>query len=152
MTFHAPKFQWLIFLARANVHLWVIIITNSYSALSDWLWLLGHYVPLILAPAEGCWVGLWSNNPRKIPWSFHVDIFIRSVSGKGSWSETRRVGSSLRSFMIFLLPKGRHSENFVLISLLEVWREWGFKKGGTCRTVRVPDRWHGGQGHFWCHE
>ena len=29
---------------------------------------------------------------------------------------------------------------------------WGVKKGGTWRTVRVPDQRHGGQGHSWHHE
>ena len=44
------------------------------------------------------------------------------------------------------LPEGRYSENFVLISQLEVCQEWGVKKGVTWRTLRVPDRRHGGQG------
>ena len=35
------------------------------------------------------------------------------------------------------LPKGRYLENFVLISQLEVYQEWGVKKGGTWRTLRV---------------
>ena len=45
------------------------------------------------------------------------------------------------------LPQGRYPENFVLISQLEVCQEWGVKKGGTWRTLMVPDRRHGGQGH-----
>ena len=38
-----------------------------------------------------------------------------------------------------LLPQGRYPENFVLVSLLEVCQEGGVKKGGTWRTMRVPD-------------
>ena len=45
------------------------------------------------------------------------------------------------------LPQGRYPENFVLISQLEVCQEGGVKKGGTWRTLRVPDWRHGGQGH-----
>ena len=44
-------------------------------------------------------------------------------------------------------PQGRYPENFGLISQLEVCQEWGVKKGGTWRTLMVPDRRHGGQGH-----
>ena len=42
------------------------------------------------------------------------------------------------------LPQGRYPENFVLISQLEVCQEGGVKKGGTWRTLRVPDWRHGG--------
>ena len=45
------------------------------------------------------------------------------------------------------LPQGRYPENFMLISLLDVWQEGWVKKGGTSRTLGVPDRRHGGQGH-----
>ena len=45
------------------------------------------------------------------------------------------------------LPQGRYPENFVLISQLEGCQEGGVKKGGTWRTLRVPDRRHEGQGH-----
>ena len=46
------------------------------------------------------------------------------------------------------LPLGRYPENFVLISQLEEGQEGGgVKKGGTWRTLRVPDQRHGGQGH-----
>ena len=45
------------------------------------------------------------------------------------------------------LPQGRYPENFVLISQLEVCQEGGVKKGGTWRTLRVPDQRHGGYGH-----
>ena len=38
------------------------------------------------------------------------------------------------------LTQGRYSENFVLISQLEVCQEVGVKKGGTWRTLRVPDK------------
>ena len=50
------------------------------------------------------------------------------------------------------LPQGRYREHFVPISLMEVCRERGVKKWGTWRTLRVPDRRHGGQGHSWRHE
>ena len=47
------------------------------------------------------------------------------------------------------LPQGRYPENFALISLLEVCQEGGgVKKGGTWRTLWVPDRRHVGLGHF----
>ena len=46
-----------------------------------------------------------------------------------------------------LLPLGRYPENSVLISLLEVCQEGGFKKGGTWRKLRVPDQRHGGHVH-----
>ena len=39
----------------------------------------------------------------------------------------------------FLLPQGRYPENYVSISRLEVCQE-----GGTWRTLRVPERRHGG--------
>ena len=39
---------------------------------------------------------------------------------------------------------GRGGEGGIMI--------WGVKKGGTWRTVRVPDQRHGGQGHSWHHE
>ena len=35
--------------------------------------------------------------------------------------------------------QGRYPENFVLISQLEVCQEEGVKKGGTWRTLGVPD-------------
>ena len=40
--------------------------------------------------------------------------------------------------------QGIYSENYVLISQLEVCQEGGVKKGGTWLTLRVPDRRHGG--------
>ena len=42
------------------------------------------------------------------------------------------------------LPQGRYTENVVLISQLEEGLEEGVKKGGIWRTLRVPDRRHGG--------
>ena len=45
------------------------------------------------------------------------------------------------------LPQGIYPENFVLISLLEVFQEGGVMKGGTWRMLGVPDGRHGGQGH-----
>ena len=44
-------------------------------------------------------------------------------------------------------PQGTYPENFVLISQSEVFQEGGVKKGGTWRTLRVPDGTLGGQGH-----
>ena len=45
------------------------------------------------------------------------------------------------------LPQGRYPENFVLMSQLEEGQEGGgVKKGGTWRTLRVPDHRHGGLG------
>ena len=41
-----------------------------------------------------------------------------------------------------LLPQGRYSENFVLISHFEVCQEGGVKKEGTWLTLRVPDQRH----------
>ena len=43
--------------------------------------------------------------------------------------------------------QGRYAENFVLISQLEVCQEGGVKKWRTWRTLGVPDRTHGGEGH-----
>ena len=40
-----------------------------------------------------------------------------------------------------------YPEKFVLIGQSEVCQEGGVKKGGTWRTLRVPDRRLGGQGH-----
>ena len=51
-----------------------------------------------------------------------------------------------------LLPQGRYSENFVLISHFEVCQEGGVKKGGIWRTLRVTDQRYGGQGHPSCHK
>ena len=45
------------------------------------------------------------------------------------------------------LPLGRYPENFVLISQLEVCQVRGVKKGGTWRTLGVPDGRFEGQGH-----
>ena len=44
-------------------------------------------------------------------------------------------------------PQGRYPDNYVLISQLELCQEGGVKKGGTSRTLRVPDWRHGGNGH-----
>ena len=40
--------------------------------------------------------------------------------------------------------QGKYPENFVLISQLEVCQEGRVKKGGTWRTLGVPDQRHGG--------
>ena len=42
------------------------------------------------------------------------------------------------------LPQGRYHENMVLISQLEVVRKGRVKKGGTWRTLGVPNRRNGG--------
>ena len=38
------------------------------------------------------------------------------------------------------LPQGRYPENFMLISQWKVCQEGGVKKGGTWRTLSVPDQ------------
>ena len=78
---------------------------------------------VILAPVEAFWVGLWP-----ITWAFGP-ITIQFMDDLGR-------------------HKGRQREIFMLISLLEVCQEWGFKKGGTWRSLRFPDRRLGGQGHI----
>ena len=60
----------------------------------------GPYGPFILAPAEGCWVGL-----RPITWAFGP-ITIQSMD------DLDRL-------------QGRYPENFMLISQLEVCQEGG---------------------------
>ena len=45
------------------------------------------------------------------------------------------------------LPQGRYPENLVLISQLEVSQERRVKKGGTWRTLVVPEQRLGGQSH-----
>ena len=47
------------------------------------------------------------------------------------------------------LPQARYTEHLVLISQLEVCEERGVKKGGTWRTLRVPDQRHEGHGGTW---
>ena len=47
--------------------------------------------------------------------------------------------------------QGLYPESFVLISLLKVCQEWEVLHGATWRTLKVPDRRLGGQGHFLCH-
>ena len=46
-----------------------------------------------------------------------------------------------------ILSQGRYPESFMLISLLEVCQEWGVNKGGTWRTLSVPDGRYGEHGH-----
>ena len=76
----------------------------------------------------------------------------------GTWRMLRVPDNYLEDRVIldvvddFVFPKGRYSESFVLKSLLEVCQEWGVLPGGTLRTLRVPDRRLGGQGHSLCHE
>ena len=45
------------------------------------------------------------------------------------------------------LPQGRYPENIVLISQLEKGQEGEVKKGGTWRTLRVPDQRSRGHSH-----
>ena len=78
-------------------------------------------MPLILAPAEGCWLGLWP-----ITWVFGP-ITIQFMDDLGRL-------------------QGSYPEMFVLISSSEVCQEWEVKKG-SWRTLRVPDQRHRGQGH-----
>ena len=73
----------------------------------------GPYGPFILAPAEGCWVGL-----RVIIWVFGP-MTIQPMDDIGRL-------------------QGRYPENFVLISQLEVCQEWVVKKGGTWRMLSIP--------------
>ena len=52
-----------------------------------------------------------------------------------------------------LLPRGRYSESFVLISHLEVCQEGGgVMKAGTLRMLRIPDRTYGGYNRSRHHE
>ena len=104
-------------------------------------------------------------SPRKIPWKFCVDMSIGSVSGRrgkeggfledieGSWLETWRTWSFLMSWMIFFTPRKIPWKFRVDISI-ESASGRGGKKGGTWRTLRVPDQTQGGCchscGHEWC--
>ena len=78
-------------------------------------------MPLILAPAEGYWLGLWP-----ITWAVGL-ITVEFMDDLGRL-------------------QGRYPEIFMLISLLEVCQEGGIKKRATWRTVRVPDQRYGGHG------
>ena len=100
--------------------------------------------------------------PRLISWEFHVDICIRSASLlrilHGGTYRTLMVPDRILGWHIIfdflddlVWPKGQYPESFMLICLLEVCQEWGVKKRGTWRTLRVPDRTLGWQGHPWCH-
>ena len=84
------------------------------------------------------WCHEWcSFTPRKLTWKFHVDISIRSASGRGgqegmyledvegSWPETWRTWLFLRSWMMFFSPQGTYPEKFVLIAQSEVCQEGG---------------------------
>ena len=50
-----------------------------------------------------------------------------------------------------LSPQGRYPESFTLTYLLEECQEWGIKKGGTWRILRITNPRLGGHGHSWCH-
>ena len=75
------------------------------------------------------------------------------VKKGGTWRTLgvpdRRLGGQghSRCHECCFLRQGGYSENFVLISLLEVCQEGGVKKWGTWRTLGVPDARLGGQGH-----
>ena len=45
------------------------------------------------------------------------------------------------------VPQRTYPEKFVLIAQSKVCQEGGVKKGGTWRTLRVPDRRHGGKSY-----
>ena len=90
---------------------------------------------------------------RKIPWKFCVDIFIRSVSRMGVLvGRWEFLTGDLEDMDDLFWPQRRYPESFVLISLIEVCQEWGVLRGGTWRTLRVPDRRLWEQGHSWCHQ
>ena len=95
--------------------------TLTFLFLFSSIIILGCYALLILAPAEGCWGGLWP-----ITWAFGP-IIIKFMDDLGR-------------------PVGRYPEIFMLISLLSV-SGMGGKEGGTWRMLRVPDWRHGGWGH-----
>ena len=116
----------------------------------------------------GCWGFLtrWSYfTLKKIPWKFHVDIFNRSVSGmrgqgggylddiESSWPGTWRTGSSLCNIWSCLTLR---KEDTLKVSCWYLYgkcvRKGGGQEGFTWRTLRVPDRILGGQGHLWCHK
>ena len=44
------------------------------------------------------------------------------------------------------VPQRTYPEKFVLIAQSKVCQEGGIKKGGNWRTLRVPNRTHGGHG------
>ena len=102
--------------------------------------------------------------PRRISWKFCSYIFVGSVSGlAGSFILT--LGGcqgfltwDLEDWVTFdnidLLhkPQGSSPESYVWISLLEVCQEGVVKKGGTWRTLGVPEQRCGGQGHSWRHQ
>ena len=99
---------------------------------------------------------------RKIPWKSCVDILISSVSGRGS-----QEGGYLEALRV---PDRRHGGHgyswchelcFFTLSKIP-WKFCvdiftgsvsgiGGQEGGTWRTLKVPDRRLGGQGHPWCH-
>ena len=63
----------------------------------------------------------------------------------GTWRILRVPDQRLGGMVItdvmddLILPQGRYPESFVLISLLEECQEWGVKKGGTWRMLRISD-------------
>ena len=92
-----------------------------------------------------------------------VNIFIRSVSRmegpsggymedvKGSWQETWWHSHPQHHGWSCLIPS-KISQSFVLITSLEVFKEWqGVLHWSTWRILRVPDRILGWHSHPWSH-
>ena len=123
------------------------LLHNVPIAVSNKRRISAPYGPFIIAPAEGWWVGLQPNNhtvsgwlmytSRKIPWKFHADISIRSVSERGgqegryleniegSWPETWRTGSFLKLWMMFFYLK---EDTLKILCWYLNWK--GVRKGG----------------------
>ena len=128
----------------------------------------GTWRPLMVSDRRlgGCGLSCgygWSYfTPRKIPWKFCVDIFIRSVSGMGgqeggSWRMLRVLDWRLRGHCLswghgwyYFTPRTIPWKFCVDIFIGRV-SGMGGQEGGTWRTLRVPDRRHGGYGHPWCY-
>ena len=83
------------------------------------------------------WCPRWScSTLRKIPWKFHVDIIIKSVSGRGcqewgdlediegSWPQTWRTGSSIKLWMYLVDPRDHILK--VLCHYLDFWLKYKF--------------------------
>ena len=97
---------------------------------------------------------------KKVPWKFHVDIFSRSVSEiRGQWGGTWRtlrvsdwrLGGHHHSWChgwSYFIPRKLLWKFCVHIFIRSV-SGMGVKKGGTWRTLRVPDWRHEGYGHPW---
>ena len=72
---------------------------------------------------------------------------------EGTCPEKWMTGSVLMSWMMFFFAQRKLPWTFGAdISIGSVSWRGGVKKGGTWRTMRVPDQRHGWQSHSWCHE